>query len=283
MESAPRGVYWAFIMKSVLFSIALLITASAANADVRITMQNGRVSVVAKDATVRQILTEWARVGQTKIVNIERVPGGPVTLELTDVPEAQALEVLLRSLSGYIAAPRAVSSASLSQFDRIIIMPTIASARSALSAAPPPPVFQAPQFTPAPAANEDDEEQRPAQGMPVPPARGPVFNTFPQPQVVTPQTGAPAAFPGQQPVTGGMPQQQPQAAQPVNSTSPYGGGVAVPGMIVPVPQQPGQGQPGQIQGQPGQVQPGQIQNPQQPGQVQSQQPGQPVRRPGGND
>src|SRR6266850_2025104 len=90
---------------------AWLISASTASADVHLTMQNGRVSIVAKDATVRQILTEWARVGQTKIVNVERIPGGPVSLELSNVPEAQALDVLLRALSGYITAPRAVGVA----------------------------------------------------------------------------------------------------------------------------------------------------------------------------
>ena len=94
-------------MKTVTISVvAWLFAVTTASADVQLTIQNGRVSLVAKDATVRQILTEWARVGDTKIVNIERVPGGPVTLELTNVPEAQALDVVLRSLSGYIAAPR---------------------------------------------------------------------------------------------------------------------------------------------------------------------------------
>jgi len=126
--------------------VAWLFAVTTASAEVQLTMQNGRVSLVAKDATVRQILTEWARVGDTKIVNIERVPGGPVTLELTNVPEAQALDILLRSLSGYIAAPRPVDVANLSHFDRIIIMPTLASARPATSS-PPPPVFQqTPQF-----------------------------------------------------------------------------------------------------------------------------------------
>src|SRR5437773_12335234 len=110
---------------SSLVAVSLL-TASTAVAEVKVTMQEGRVSLVAKDATVRQILTEWARVGQTKIVNVERVPGGPVTLELTNVPEAQALEVLLRTLSGYITAPRPVEEANLSRFDRIILMPTLA-------------------------------------------------------------------------------------------------------------------------------------------------------------
>src|SRR3989449_8556140 len=196
---------------------SLVLTASTAFADVRVAMQDGRVSIVAKDATVRQILTEWARVGQTKIVNVERVPGGPVTLELTNVTETQALEVLLRSLSGYITAPRAVGVANLSSFDRIIIMPTIAAARPAVTASstPPPPVFQqpAPQFQQP--VEDDQEDERPAvvptgaNGLPagaavVPPQnRGPVFNTFPRALEVSPQGVLPG---GIVPVTGGVPQ-----------------------------------------------------------------------------
>jgi hypothetical protein len=235
-------------MKTIfLASAALLFAVSTASAEVHLTMQDGRVSLVAKDATVRQILAEWARVGQTKIVNMERVPGGPVTLELTNVPEAQALEVLLRALSGYITAPRPVDAANLSHFDRIIIMPTLAAARPATSS-PPPPVFQqSPQFQPPQASAEDDaDDQRPPVPVPVggPLPRGPVFNSFPQPQVVNPQV-PPMAQPG-------APGQQPAGPQtsPV-PVAPYGG-VAVPGMVAPPPP----------------VQPG-------------QQPGQPIRRPGG--
>jgi hypothetical protein len=260
-------------MKTLLFGFtAFLLAVSTASADVHVSMQNGRVTIIAKDATVRQILTEWARVGQTKIVNVERIPGGPMTLELRDVPEAQALDVLLRSLSGYIAAPRAAVAANLSQFDRIIVMPTVASARPATNA-PPPPVFnQSPQFNQQQViADDDTDDERPQPNVAVPPARGPVFNSFPQPQVVNPQGGAPAAYPGQPPSVGVVPQpgqqqQMPQqAAPPANTASPTSpfGGVSVPGMIVQPPQQPGQ--------------PGQIQPPAQPG----QQP--PVRRPGGND
>jgi hypothetical protein len=238
-------------MKITMLCVAAwLVAVSAASADVRVTMQNGRVSIVAKDATVRQILMEWARVGQTKIVNMDRVPGGPMTIELTNVPEAQALEVLLRTLSGYITAPRPVEVENLSHFDRIIIMPTLAAARPA-SSSPPPPVFQqTPQFAPPPAADDDDE---PAQTVRVPPGaqRAPVFNTFPQPQVASPQ-----ATPMQLP-NAGAPQQVPQGPAPMMPTAsptpvaPYGG-VAVPGMVAPPPAPP----PGQ-------------------------QPGAPVRRPGG--
>jgi hypothetical protein len=64
-----------------------------------------------------------------------------------------------------------------------------------------------------------------------------VFTTFPQPQVVAPNAGA---VNQPQPFT-----QQPQTTPaPVQQAAPAGfptvpAGVAVPGMMVPVPQQPG--------------------------------------------
>jgi hypothetical protein len=246
-----------------LGAVALVLTGSSAFAEVQLSIQNGRVSLVAKDATVRQILTEWARVGQTKILNVERIPGGPLTLELTDVPEHEALDVLLRSISGYMAAPREMASANLSRFDRIVVMPTTAPPRSAAAAAPPPtfsqPQFQQQQqFQPPPPAQDDADEERPAPNVPVQNPRGPIFNTFPQPQVVNPQmnptggvppgVGSPMAQPGQ------VPQQQ---VIPGAFPSAPSGGVAVPGMVAPAPLQPGQ-----VPGQPGGT-------------------GQPIRRPGG--
>ena len=42
-----------------------------------VTMKDGRVTLAANGATVREILAEWARVGQTRIVNGERVTGAP--------------------------------------------------------------------------------------------------------------------------------------------------------------------------------------------------------------
>ena len=233
---------------ALIGAAAWLLAVSTASADVKLTMENGRVSISAKDATVRQILTEWARVGQTKIVNVERVPGPPVTLELVNMPEAQALEILMRTLSGYIAAPRPVEAANLSRYDRIIIMPTLASARPATAPGPAPPVFQQnPQFNPPQAAGDDTDDDKAAPPVQVPgQQRGPVFNTFPQPQVVNPQQAPPMQQPG-----GAAPQTAPPT--PVSSpvpVAPYGG-VSVPGMVAPPP-------------------------PQAPGQ-----PGAPVRRPGG--
>jgi hypothetical protein len=252
-------------MKFLCTSIALLaltLVSTAASADVKLTIDNGRVSIVAKDATVRQILTEWARVGQTKVVNVERIPGGPQTIELTNVSETEALELLLRSISGYIAAPRATpAGAHASQFDRIVVMPTAAAPRAPVSAsaAPPPSQQMTPQMMPQQLVDDDADDDRPQPpvAMPPGPPRGPVFNQFPQPQVVGPQ-GQPLPQPynpAQPPI--GAP---PVAAPPQPSAQPGApfGGVAVPGMVAPAPTPPGQ-QPGQIQ------------------------PGQPVRRPGGTE
>jgi hypothetical protein len=243
------------VFKSGIFVLAGWLALGAnAFADVQLTIQDGRVSLIAKDATVRQILAEWARIGQTTVVNLERIPGGPLSLQLTDVAEQNALEVVLRSVGGYVLAPRPAVASNLSRFDRILILPTSAvpPARAA-SATPAPgfqqpvfqqPVFPQPQF-PQPVTVEEDNE-RPAPPIPVPGPQGnraPVFNTFPAPQIGTPQQ-FPTFVPG---VQQGMPLQQgvpppggaPAAAPPTSAPSaPFG--VAVPGMVVPAPQQPGQ-------------------------------------------
>lgn len=221
---------------TILALSALAVGAAApASADVQLQIQNGRVTLVAKDATVRQILTEWARVGQTKIVNLERIPGAPLTLELRDVSEQQALKVLLRSLSGYITAPREIASANASLFDRIIVMPTVARPPSPSSSAPPPTftAFQPPQQQ-VPDDERDEQPRAPVGGVPAPAAagnRGPVFVFPTQPGAPSPAAAATPAAAAQAPASSfpGAP----------TTTAPIG--VARPGMIAPgPPTQPGQ-------------------------------------------
>jgi hypothetical protein len=230
--------------------VTCLLTAATASAEVRVTIHDGLVTVVAKDATVRQIMAEWARVGQTKIVNAERIPGGPVTLELVNVPEVQALDTILRSVAGYLAAPRAEPTSNLSRFDRVVVMPTSTAPRSQPVAQAP--TFQQPQFPPP--VEEDLDDARPNPNVPMATPRGPVFGRFPAPQVINPQTGLPA---GPNDPVSPVPTEQQQPVYPSTPSSPFGG-VAVPGMIAPTPQPPGI--------------PGQIAQPPQPGQI---------RRPGG--
>jgi len=135
----------------------LMAAAPAVSAEVQLTIHDGRVTLLATDATVRQILSEWARVGQTRIVNVERIPGGPITLQLTDVPEAEALDLLLRSVTGYMAAKRPAGEPNLSRFDRILVLPTSAVARVPVTTAPAP-VFQQPFQRPV----ENDNNEGPS-------------------------------------------------------------------------------------------------------------------------
>ena len=105
-------------------------------------------------ATASQILAEWARVGGTRIVNGEAVAGGPLTLELRGVPELQALDVLLRSTAGFIAAARTPGAAALppnlSRFDRIVVLPAAArpADRSIRAETASPPVRSPRTFAP---------------------------------------------------------------------------------------------------------------------------------------
>lgn len=91
--------------------------------EVRLSIQDGRVALSARDATLRQILVEWERVGGTRIVNRDRVPGTLLTLDFANVPEAQALATLLRPIAGYVAAQRLGTEGGASRYSRIILMP----------------------------------------------------------------------------------------------------------------------------------------------------------------
>ena len=109
----------------------LALAAALASGSVSIAAQNqptlrfadGRVSVSAADVPVRTLLEDWARLGQTRIVNLDRVATTPISVTLDNVPEADALEIIMRSAAGYMAAPRAVRVAGASTFDRILVMP----------------------------------------------------------------------------------------------------------------------------------------------------------------
>ena len=213
----------------VFIAAATLAAAPAARAEVRVTMRDGKVTLKAANATVREILAEWAKVGQARIINGERIAGGPVTLELTDVTEGEALDVLLRSVAGYMAALRPTAVANASQFDRILILPTSTPPRAVASA--PAPTFTQPQFNPPPPSDDDDNPRN----VVGPNGRAPIFNAFPQPAFPQP------AQPGGQPVPpapvrgAGAPATATPGQMPI--------GVSVPGMIVQPTPQPGQIQP----------------------------------------
>src|SRR4030095_9717029 len=109
------------LLLTVALSLAIAWPAAAQN--LKVDFHDGRVSVEATSVPVRTILTEWGKIGGTKIVGSERISGAPITVKLINVTEAQALETVLRSVAGYMAAPRNTGTGA-SMYDRILVMAT---------------------------------------------------------------------------------------------------------------------------------------------------------------
>jgi hypothetical protein len=88
-----------------------------------ISFNAGKVTIVAENVTLAEILGEWSRKGGSKIVNAERLPGTPVMFtEFKDQPEADVLRTLLREAPGYGAAMRATPPAGASAVQTVFIL-----------------------------------------------------------------------------------------------------------------------------------------------------------------
>jgi len=277
-------------MRALASAVPLILVCSAAAApagDLSIEIKDGRVTLTAENVTVRQILAEWARVGQTRIVNGDRVTGGPLSLRLVDVPEGQALDTILRGVAGYMAAPRPTDVASASLYDRILIMPT-STAPPASAPTPaqrqgnPAPFPQPPVPAPVPVEpveeNVADDNPQPSPFAPFSPPRPQEFEQGASPFRRGPGMGAPPTYQGPVQVPGGtmpfqpggtMPVQVPGGTAPVQMPpQPFFGTTGRPGEI---PQPPVQvpGAPGVV---PGMARPGQVLPPVPPVPPQPQEP-----------
>lgn len=182
------------LRSALVAALALGVSGTAAAGELKLTMQDGRVTIIADNVPLRQILQEWARVGQTKIVNADKMSGPAITLQLVNAPERDALDILLRSASGYIAAPRPVPVANAAFYDRVTIMPTSRAPAATASNSAPPPTFQRP---PQPIDDSDEPIN-----VVMPPQPGGVMN---------------GQFPGMPPNPGAMPPML-QPGQPPQQT-----------------------------------------------------------------
>ena len=144
-----------------------------------LTFQDGTVTLVATNVTVREILSEWARKGGTRILNGERLQGGPVSLQFEAMPERLVMDSLLRSAAGYVLGPRLASQNGSSDFGIISILPTSASVAGPSYGAQPP----------APARPNPDNE--------IPPVTPPIGSVDPRQPVNGPPNSNPNANPNQ--------------------------------------------------------------------------------------
>ena len=195
---------------------ALMVLPARADAgELKLTIQNGLVTLIADEVPLSTVLAEWARIGKTQIVNGDKV-FTPVTLQIIDQPERKALDILLRSVAGYMVAERPAMLAGASVFDRIMILPTSRPPANVGPLSSPPPVFAPQRPVPTqPVPDMDDEEPVviPPQGAQQPGAQ--------------PQPGQPGMTP-QGPMTaprpGPLPQPGPQQPVPFGSPAKPGGG-----------------------------------------------------------
>jgi hypothetical protein len=242
---------------ALLAAIAVLsiVPARAEAQQMTLQIQNGIVTLDARNVSVRQILAEWARVGGARIVNGEKVAGGPVTLQLNGIPERQALDAILRGVSGYMLASRQAGSVGASAFDRILILPTSSAPQATAPAptnaafAPRPMPVQPQEPVETEIAQDDDlDEAEPEAGVdgsedPDPPEPGPNQQFQRRPQFPNPMGAQGQPYVPQGPYPGApqtiqddedAPNKQPPNTTPLNVPP---GASTTPGVIAPVPQQ----------------------------------------------
>lgn len=224
----------------VLGLSCLLASASAASGQEPLVLdiRDGQVTVRAQNIPLRVILNEWARIGGTNVVGADRIGGAPVTLELSGVPERQALDVLLRNASGYVLGMRPSGVAGASAYNRILIMPPSTAPRPL----PNPTVAAGPRL---PVAVEEPEEQDLELDAPGLRPGGPVR----MPTVVgqsVPPGGGPTPTPLPIPETDGPTSPGTPGVVIITPSNPFGvppGSSTNPGVISPVPQAPPQREP----------------------------------------
>jgi hypothetical protein len=170
--------------------------------------EQGRVTLAAQGVTVRDILTEWARQGGSRFVNIEKLSGPALSMPVRfeNQPELEVLQSLLATAAGIIVAPKLLDAPGRSRMGTVVIL-----ASSSPSAAPgyaPQRQVAPPPVTPGSPTDE------------LPPVRPPALGQDP---AATP--GAPAA-PSAQPNRPGV--FQPVQIVPIAPAGRGGGGATPP-------------------------------------------------------
>ena len=130
-----------------------------------VSFADGRVTVIADQVPLRAILDEWSRLGDTEFVDPDTATHvQPLQIQLVDVPEAEALRILLRAVAGFIAAPRPGNVAGASRYGRVLVMAT---SRPQAGNAPAP--APAASVTPGlPTAQRGPRVARPTNGLGAP-------------------------------------------------------------------------------------------------------------------
>ena len=126
-------------VRTVLIVAVTLAASPAAAQAPEVSFRAGRVTIAAREAPLAAVLDSWEQQGGSRFVGAGRFADQSVSVQLVDVPERDALRVLLRSAGGYVAIPRSIGQSGDSAFERIFIMAgdrQVRAARGAASATP---------------------------------------------------------------------------------------------------------------------------------------------------
>ncbi|HEY2151821.1 MAG TPA: hypothetical protein VGH34_13505 [Vicinamibacterales bacterium] len=101
------------------------------------TFKDGLVWLSASAASARDILTEWGRVGGTRVIAVDHLDTAPLSFDLRGVPEMEALSTILRASGGFVTSAWAPETAAQhpSRFAGIAVI----TARAPLNAVAPTP------------------------------------------------------------------------------------------------------------------------------------------------
>lgn len=117
----------------------------------------GNVTIRAENVTLRDIMIEWSRTGGSRMVNADRLGGGPLPyVEFDNQPETLVLRSLLRDIPGYGAAPRLAPEPGTSAFASVFLLPS----RTVPVSAAPGPATPSGQAPPPVEDSADDERVR---------------------------------------------------------------------------------------------------------------------------
>ena len=111
---------------ATLIGCALLANLGPSVADaqtVSLQVRGGRVTLSAEQVPISEILRRWAEEAGVTFVNGQQLQT-VVSLQLDNVPETTALQMLLRGASGYVLVSRENPSDGQSLIGRIVILPT---------------------------------------------------------------------------------------------------------------------------------------------------------------
>lgn len=111
---------------AIAVAMVLSAGASADAQHVSLDLRDGKVTLDARDVSLDEVLTEWTRTGGTRIVRVRdgAIVAPRLTLLLRDITEREALDIVLRSVSGYLLVGRRDGFAGLSAFEQILLLPT---------------------------------------------------------------------------------------------------------------------------------------------------------------